>query len=86
MGNDVRRRRTFLSWCSDSNLIAIFRWGNEFGVVISKQAGVARANSGRSLLNPEVLRMVVGSAGLGLYQSQLRISHFRRLAGAVAIL
>ena len=66
VGNDVRRLRTFLNWCSDSNLIAPCRWAKEFGVITSKQARVARAKSGRSLLVPADLRNVIDTASLGL--------------------
>ncbi len=66
VGNDVRRLRAFLNWCSDSNLIAPCRWSKEFGVITSKQARAARAKSGRSLLNPDELRKVIDSASVGL--------------------
>ncbi len=41
VGNDVRRIRTFLNWCSDTNLIPPCRWAKEFGVITSKQSRVA---------------------------------------------
>jgi len=66
VGNDVRRLRTFLNWCSDSNLIPPCRWAKEFGVITSKQARTARAKSGRSLLNPVELRKVIETASVGL--------------------
>jgi len=66
VGNDVRRLRTFLNWCSDSNLIAPCRWAKEFGVITSKQARTARAKSGRAFLKPVELRKIIETASVGL--------------------
>ena len=66
VGNDVRRLRAFLNWCSDSNLIPPCRWAKEFNAITSKQSRAARVKSGRSLIVPAELRKIIDSASVGL--------------------
>lgn len=66
VGNDVRRIRGFLLWCSDSKLVPPMEWGKMFGIITAKQSRMARAKSGRSLLVPADLRKIIDTASVGL--------------------
>ncbi len=66
VGNDVRRVRAFLKWCSDSNLTQAPRWAKEFNPITAKQSRNARTKSDRTLISPKDINAIIETASVGL--------------------